>query len=225
MWGSVIMALAALQPLSLSSTPCNRQIGGGSGTFQPLSCSHRRSLALGLTSALLVRSPLASWARDEETSLVERVDTSNGYKFSYPSDWSESGKPVKTHLHELLLSGSGRLKVGITIDPVKIDSLEQFGTLAQTTDRVLDVERTRDGVKAVTLRANAAQVSEVEPTYYTIDYVTESSRGTKIFLCKYCIAQRRLYVLQAQCGAADYDADISVRTTLSEMVASFKVLA
>ena len=41
------------------------------------------------------------------------------------------------------------VKLGLTVDPVKIDSLEQFGTLATVTDRVLTVEEGRDGVTDV----------------------------------------------------------------------------
>lgn len=35
------------------------------------------------------------------------------------------------------------------------------------------------------------------PTYYIIEYAVASSRGKKMYLCKYCIANKRLYVLQA----------------------------
>ena len=44
------------------------------------------------------------------------------------------------------------MKAGVTIDPVKIDSLEQFGTPDEVAKRVLAVEEGRDGVKSVTLR-------------------------------------------------------------------------
>ena len=46
----------------------------------------------------------------------------------------------------------------------------------------------------------------------------------KIFLCKYCIANRRLYVLQAQANVATFDSDEAVRSTLESLVGSFKVL-
>lgn len=231
---ATITALAALQPPVSSSRSGLQHFSGAASvvahqshqqtsvtTLQ--SAPGRRAVALGLASALI--SPSLAALAEADAGIVERVDAANAYKFSLPSDWAESGKPVKTHLHELLMSGTGpgRQKVGITIDPVKIDSLEQFGSLTQTTERVLAVEQTRDGVKTVTLRSNSAEVKEGEPTYYLIDYVTDSSRGTKIYLCKYCIANRKLYVMQVQCNVADYDADASVRTTLQGLVDSFKV--
>jgi hypothetical protein len=231
------LAAAALQPpsagiqrsasgsISSRSSSSSNSMAGPVHVMTPVTME-RRALTFGIASALLTFG-LPTQADDSMPGLFERKDTQNAYQLSYPTDWSESGKPVKTHLHELLLAGpgAGRQKLGVTIDPVKIDSLEQFGSLAQTTERVIGVEQTRDGVKQVTLRSNAAEVAEGKPTYYTIDYVTESSRGTKIFCCKYCIANRKLYVLQAQCNADAYDADAQVRATLKGIVDSFEVLA
>ena len=103
------------------------------------------------------------------------------------------------------------------MDPVKINSLEEFGTPEQVAERVLAVERTRDGVKSVTLRqvpapcipsrlrrAHASHHSTARhptapqvasepgpPSYYVVEYLTDSSRGIKVYRCKYCIAQQR----------------------------------
>ena len=91
---------------------------------------------------------------------------------------------------------------------------------------MLGVEETRDGVKSVTLRANNAEAADAAagvPSYYTIEYVTESSRGVKLFACKYCIANRKLYVLQSQANLATYESDADVRRELSEVVSSFSV--
>jgi hypothetical protein len=159
--------------------------------------------------------------------LAELADKEFGYRLEYPADWKAAGKPVKTHLHEALLSSPGGLKLGVTIDPVVIDSLEAFGTLDQVTERVLAVETTRDGVNSVTLRTNAAQAADAArrmPSYYTIEYATDSSRGKKLFSCKYCIAGRRLYVLQLQAKLDDFDGDEAVRAQVRSIVGSFEVV-
>lgn len=96
------------------------------------------------------------------------------------------------------------------------------------TQRVLGVEEKRDGVQTVTLRANAAEAGDAEagrPSYYTIEYATVSSRGTKVFCCKYCIANKKLYVLQAQANLDAFDADEKVRAALRGIVSSFAVSA
>lgn len=183
----------------------------------------------GISSALLCSTPLLVPSAVSAAALTERVDEQFGYRISYPSEWTDAGKPVKTHLHEILLSGASTgkgVKLGVTIDPVKIDSLEAFGDLEQVTKRVLSVEETRDGVSSVTLRANAAEASNPEagsPSYYTITWVTVSSRGTKIYCCKYCICNRKLYVLQMQANLDVYDGDAAARDALSGVVGSFRV--
>ena len=75
-----------------------------------------------------------------------------------------------------------------------------------------------------------AQVSaeEGEPPYYLIEYTVESSRGRKVYVCKYCIFNKRLYVLQAQSKQDLFDAKdedgASVREALRAAVSSFRVL-
>ena len=75
-------------------------------------------------------------------------------------------------------------------------------------------------------QANQVSAEEGEPPYYLIEYLVESSRGRKVYLCKYCINNQKLYVLQAQAKQDTFDAanDASVRETLAAAVASFGVL-
>jgi len=197
------------------------------GDRAPAVFGRRPLLSLGAAATLFSSLP----AMAEAAALTELVDWDYGYRLSHPSDWSEGGKPVKTHMHERLLSGTrpgAGIKLGVTVDPVKIDSLEAFGTLDQVTERVLGVEKGRDGVKSVTLRSNTAEAADPAwgvPSYYTIEYVTESSRGDKLFSCKYCIANRQLYVLQMQAKVVAFDAEEDVRNDVRGVVRSFAVAA
>ena len=187
--------------------------------------SSRRTVLLRLfgVAALLAQPDSAPAA-----ALAELQDAQYMYRIAYPQEWKAAPKPVKTHMHETLLASPGGrgVKVGVTVDPVKIASLEEFGTLPQVTERVLAVERKRDGVQSVTLRASeveAADTGRALPSYYTIEYLTESSRGRKVFCCKYCITDRKLYVLQAQANAEAYDGDEAVREALLAVVQSFRI--
>lgn len=184
----------------------------------PVVIARRPLLAAAAAAAALAPGSGESHAAE----LAELRDGEFGYRLSYPAEWGFAPKPVKTHLHEALLAGGG-VKVGVTVDPVKIDSLEQFGTPEQTAERVLAVEEGRDGVKSVTLRELRAESSEGEPTYYNIEYATLSSRGKKLFCCKYCIANRRLYVLQVQAKLDDFDADRALRDEVRAVAGSFRV--
>ena len=256
-----VTMLAAMQSPRTITAGSRAAVSPAAASSSPPLLYRRQALSLAVQAGLLLP---ATAAMAESAPLKDLTDAQFAYTFSYPDDWKDGSKPVKTHQHELLLSSTTQkgVKLGVTVDPVKIDSLEAFGSLDQTTERVLGVERTRDGVKEVTLRANAAEVSEGQPTYYTIDYVTVSSRGNKIYCCecartasnarkprwpsslqlvsarfhlppiymcampragKYCIANRKLYVLQAQANADAYDADDTVRGVLRGLVSSFKV--
>ena len=153
-------------------------------------------------------------------------DAAARYRLTYPDDgWMPAPKPVRTHLVETLYKGPAKgLSYGVTVDPVKIDSLEDFGTPEQVADRVLSVEETRDGVFTVELRS--VQATAGSPSYYTIEYAVDSSRGKKVYLCKYCISARKLYVLQTQALLNDFDApDRVVSKQLRGIIDSFVVEA
>lgn len=161
-------------------------------------------------------------AASGSTRLVSSAEFA--YTLSVPSAWVPDDKPVKTHQHEMLLaapSSPARAKVGVTIDPVSIGRLEDFGTAEQTAERVLAVERGRDGVKTVALRGLA--VESGEPSYYVIEWASTTSRGDKVFCCRYAIANRRLYVLQASAKLEAFESDAAVREELKAIVDSFKV--
>ena len=202
----------------------------------------RREMTLGALTAFSL-APMTSAAAAQ--ALAQLVDSEFRYRLILPSDWNPDGKPLKTHLHERLISSpssTSRAKVGISVDPVKVDSLEAFGTADQTAERVIGVEKGRDGVKTVTLRevsvesgtsgsatagdagvGDGGEPTPARPTYYTIEYATVSSRGTKLFRCKYCITRGLLYVLQAQANLDAFEADRSVRDEIRGIVASFEV--
>lgn len=189
-------------------------------------CQQRRAVLAHGAAATAAVVLGGKWAAAADTAVLRDVEFL--YQLEYPSDWKAAGKPVKTHLHETLLSSpAGRgVKLGVTVDPVKINSLEAFGTLEQVTERVLKVEEGRDGVKSVELRTNAAEPADPatgQPSYYTIEYLTDSSRGRKLFLCKYSIVAGKLYLLQTQASADAFDGDEAVQKELRAIVGSFRV--
>lgn len=201
--------------------------------MRPLTPRSRSSWATPLDSGVARRQLLALAAAavivPQPPALASTTQLQNdefAYTLSYPDDWVPAPKPVKTHLSEELLQSPVKgVTIGVTVDPVKIDSLRQFGTAEQVAARVLATELTRDGVKDAVLRKVSAEDSQ-EPAYYLIEYAVESSRGRKVYMCKYCIYKKRLYVLQAQAKQDTFDAsDASVRETLAAAVGSFRVLA
>mmetsp|Transcript_20789 Transcript_20789/g.43444 ORF Transcript_20789/g.43444 Transcript_20789/m.43444 type:complete len:225 (-) Transcript_20789:37-711(-) len=72
------------------------------------------------------------------------------YTLPLPSTSTPSNKPLQTHLHESTWSlPTGT--VSVTLDPVRIKGLEEFGVIDVVAERVMEAERGRDGVEEVKL--------------------------------------------------------------------------
>jgi PsbP len=151
------------------------------------------------------------------------------YEFLPPADvLGPTQKPVKTHLDEVNFTGSaGGLQFGITVDPVRIDSLAEFGTPEQVAAKVVLAEVNRDGVFNVQLMQDpvaggtGSTNNNNANDYYQLNYKSSGKRGVKRFVAKFYICNRMLYALTAQCNEDSYDA---LRDTILHAVDSFRVV-
>jgi hypothetical protein len=158
------------------------------------------------------------------------------YEFQPPSNFQAGNKPLKTHLDEANFASSSSsaatykkgYQFGITVDPVRIQSLADFGTPEEVAAKVVLAELKRDGVFDVTLMRDP--VATVAPrtnrssqasSYYQLDYLSVGKRGPKRFVAKFYIADQMLYALTAQCLADDYEV---VQTELLAAVDSFRIV-
>jgi hypothetical protein len=97
----------------------------------------RRQLLAVVTSVACATFPRslgtlapACAAEGGATSLMS--DPAFFFELAYPTGWEAAPKPVKTHQMESILKGPlHKAQLGLTVDPVKIGSLEEFGTLEQ----------------------------------------------------------------------------------------------
>jgi hypothetical protein len=138
---------------------------------------------------------------DDDNTAVDFMRQEFGYSIQLPPSLSQpSNKPLKTHLDEVNFNGDG-LQVGITVDPVRISSLQQFGTPPEVAARVVTAEVNRDGVFEVTLLKDPV---ETQDGAYLLTYLSKGKRGDKHFVCKIYIENQKLHVLTAQVKEADY---------------------
>ena len=87
--------------------------------------ARRSLLALAAIAVALPAKPALA-------SIASLRDEQFGFALSYPDDWVPAPKPVKTHLSESLLQSPIKgVSLGVTVDPVKISSLRQFGSAEQ----------------------------------------------------------------------------------------------
>jgi len=154
---------------------------------------------------------------------VAYVSTPNekfSYTFTPPASFTASNKPLKTHLDEINFGGDIRgYTYGITVDPVRIKSIKEFGNPEEVAARVVTAEVNRDGVFEVTLAKDPAE----DPSgCYDIEYISDGKRGVKRFVTRIYIKDGFLYVLTAQSKNGEYDKEREEEITAS--VKSFRPL-
>jgi hypothetical protein len=131
------------------------------------------------------------------------------------------------------------------VDPVKISSIQDFTTPAGLADKVVAVEKGKDGVfetevleakqSSVTVAvANplnpypsgagaspvSASVSPVSLTGYDIEYKVDSSRGLNHYSVRSTIANKQLYVFTAQCKE---DSFLQLKADIREILDSLVI--
>lgn len=146
-----------------------------------------------------------------------------GFSFNYPSSWEVKKKPIKTHLSEVIVTSNQEpsTTAGLVVDTVKIDAIDKFGTPEIVGEKVVAVETKKDSVKSATVQS-AKSVVKDGLTYYTLDYIVDSSRGLKRYLAKATVNANQLYVFTAQAKVEGFEGE--TEETLSKMIDSFSVV-
>jgi hypothetical protein len=122
-----------------------------------------------------------------------------------PPLFVQSSKPLRTHLNEVNFSppGRGGYSIGVTVDPVRISGIRDFGSPGEVAARVVTAELNRDGVFKVTLAKDPAE--DPIDGGYDIKYVSAGKRGARRFVTRSYVRDGYLYVLTVQSGEGDYD--------------------
>ena len=155
------------QSFSLSSDSCNSRIGDVS-IPQPEHHDQlsRRKLFHGTASTFISVAGIISSSPclADETQVFKRVNTKSkfGYSLVLPPSYSESNKPLQTHLDEINLSDPDikGCQIGITVDPIRLKSLKEFGTPDEVAAKIVMAELNRDGILEVTLGRDATEDAE-----------------------------------------------------------------
>ena len=101
----------------------------------------------------------------ETTTVIVRSSGENpkfqyGCRFDPPPTTRRTGKPLQTHLEEVQFQDPDKpsYQYGLTIDPVRIESLSAFGTPQEVAAKVVLAELNRDGVTNVKLMQDPIEV-------------------------------------------------------------------
>lgn len=178
-----------------------------------LSTRRRLFISIGSVIApLAIAGVMPELARAAENEQFGSISTSPyrkqadkfGYEFQPPPNFEPGNKLLKTHLDEVNFENSqiSGYQFGITVDPVRISSLRQFGSPEEVAAKVVMAEVNRDGVFEVTLMEDP--MAAPDDSFYLLNYLSKGKRGDKRFLTKFFIQGQMLYALTAQCKEQDY---------------------
>ena len=185
----------------------------------------RRDILASLIMCPIIATSNPVFAAEEQQVYTRTPSPSDKFKFSYtiltPPSFEAGTKPLKTHLDEINFSPPDvrGYTVGVTVDPVRIGSIQEFGTPEEVAARVVTAEVNRDGVFEVTL---AKDPVEDAAGCYDIEYISDGKRGKKRFSTRIYIKDGFLYVLTVQSKEAEFD---TVRAReVQQTVKSFRPL-
>ena len=191
------------------------------------SVSQRRKFikqSLVTVNSALVLSSLPSFAdttsetQKPSATYVSPPNQRYSYKYTVtpPPSFTSSNKPLKTHLDEINFSDPDvrGYTLGVTVDPVRIKSIREFGTPEEVAARVVTAEINRDGVFEVKLAKDPVEDAN---GCYDIEYISSGKRGVKRFVTRIYILDGFLYVLTAQSKNDEYDKERE-----KEIIASVK---
>ena len=193
-----------LQPsglrLSLQSVPRDSSLALTSDRREVIASMSSTSTVI---AANILFAPSLTVANAED-GVFRREGKGYGYVISVPTGFQDGKKPLQTHLDEVnfKLEGARGYEYGITVDPVRINSLREFGKPEEVAARVVTAEVNRDGIFEVLLSKDPTEDGDTGA--YAIDYVSDGKRGKKQFLTRIFISDFKLYVLTVRVKAEEY---------------------
>lgn len=145
-----------------------------------------------LANVLQYRFAATAIAEEMSSELVSFEDSLKGFKLSRPSSFEYTTKAgADAYFRDPNIRG---LAIGITILPVSISSLEQFGSLQATGQRLLETEKAKEStISASMLTQEERSTNGI--VYYDFEYETNTTRGKKIIICTVTIVNSKLWIL------------------------------
>mmetsp|Transcript_25763 Transcript_25763/g.38199 ORF Transcript_25763/g.38199 Transcript_25763/m.38199 type:complete len:280 (-) Transcript_25763:112-951(-) len=179
----------------------------------------------------LPSSALASASPEDDKTFTRRIKNDSkptqsfAYTLTLPNPPSPTNKPLQTHLDEVNLPmnsnpyGIQRYTYGVTVDPIRLTSLRQFGTPNEVAAKIVMAELRRDGVLDVTMGRDPLE--DMNTGAYDVEYVSDGSRGRKHYVTRTIVEGEKLYVLTVVCKQDDWNL---VEEEVWKSVSTFRVL-
>lgn len=121
----------------------------------------------------------------------------------------------------------GSNNIGVVVNPVRLASLEEFGTPQFVADKLLQAERRKESTKEAELISVAERSGEGGLKIYEIEYVVDSTRGgmKRIFSAAF-VTSKKLYLLNiVHSDKPESPLDPHKRMILEQILHSFDAAA
>ncbi|KFK36573.1 hypothetical protein AALP_AA4G141200 [Arabis alpina] len=159
----------------------------------------------------------------ELDSLQEYTDSNNGFTLLVPSSWIKVEKAGANVLFEEQEKRSNN--IGVVVSPVRIKSLEDFGTPQFVADKLINAEKRKES----TIEAEVVSVGERssgQGKVYEFEYKIDSTRGgiKRVFSAAF-VSSKKLYLLNVvHSDKPEEPLDSGTRNMLEQVLHSFDAL-
>uniref|UniRef100_A0A0F7GYU0 PsbP domain-OEC23 like protein n=1 Tax=Apostasia odorata TaxID=280455 RepID=A0A0F7GYU0_9ASPA len=192
------------------------------GSITSVRTSNRRSFALSLLlpPVSLALSSSSSFAAPP-LDLDRYTDEAEGFTLLKPASWAKVEKAGATALFEQ--DGKGTNNVGVVVNPVRLSSLEEFGSPDFVAEKLIQAEMRKESTKHANLYVATERSSRGGLSVYEFEYTIDSTRGglKRIFSAAF-VASRKLFLLNiAYSDPPEKPLDAETRAVLEQVLHSF----
>ncbi len=186
------------------------------------------------TSALAETTTTTTTTTDAATfdfsnDLTSYSDASNNFRLTYPKDWTIEKKAGATALFKN--PNVKYASIGVTVTPVRIDSLKEFGSLDDIGQKLVQAESQKQTtVPGGTFMERQSECKSVDTktTFYEYEYRLITTHGNKRIYNYVGVKDKTLFIVNAQAyeieDGGESEADLKTRALYREVGRSFDVL-
>ena len=188
----------------------------------------------GATASGAATSALAETTSDAATfdfsnDLTSYSDASNNFRLTYPKDWTIENKAGATALFKN--PNVKYASIGVTVTPVRINSLKEFGSLDDIGQKLVQAESQKQTtVPGGTFMERQSECKSVDTktTFYEYEYRLITTHGNKRIYNYVGVKDKTLFIVNAQAyeieDGGESEADLKTRALYREVGRSFDVL-
>ena len=166
---------------------------------------------------------------DFSNDLTSYSDASNNFRLTYPKDWSIEKKAGATALFKN--PNVKYASIGVTVTPVRIDSLKEFGSLDDIGQKLVQAESQKQTtVPGGTFMERQSECKSVDTktTFYEYEYRLITTHGNKRIYNYVGVKDKTLFIVNAQAyeieDGGESEEDLKTRALYREVGRSFDVL-